>query len=159
MESTVSKKNRGGNGEAAAADQVENQGGAVPVGETPSAGPNLTLTYRREHPGNRCSYGIAGNAGIVVFDKGLFVGGDQPDFQAPATITLDCEMVPVKADNRMQREALKAEKLIERAAKAQARIEAAQERAAERQRKADEALAKAKAKLEAAAATAAPAAE
>lgn len=49
---------------------------------------NFTLTYRRQHPGGgplgRCSYGLAGVAGIVVFDMGLF-----PNGVAPATITLD----------------------------------------------------------------------
>lgn len=49
---------------------------------------NFTLTYRRNHPGGgplgRCSYGLAGVPGIVVFDLGLFPGG-----VAPATITLD----------------------------------------------------------------------
>lgn len=47
-----------------------------------------TLTFRRNHPGGgplgRCSYGVAGVPGIVVFDLGLFPGGI-----APATITLD----------------------------------------------------------------------
>lgn len=47
-----------------------------------------TLTFRRNHPGGgplgRCSYGVAGVPGIVVFDMGLFPGG-----VAPATITLD----------------------------------------------------------------------
>lgn len=47
-----------------------------------------TLTFRRNHPGGgplgRCSYGVAGVPGIVVFDLGLFPGG-----VAPTTITLD----------------------------------------------------------------------
>lgn len=47
-----------------------------------------TLTFRRNHPGGgplgRCSYGVAGVPGIVVFDLGLFPGG-----VAPATITLN----------------------------------------------------------------------
>lgn len=50
-----------------------------------------TLTYRRQHPGGgvlgRCSYGVAGVPGIVVFDMGLFAGG-----VAPATITLSCAL-------------------------------------------------------------------
>lgn len=49
------------------------------------------LTFRRLHPGGgplgRCSYGVAGVSGIVVFDMGLFPGG-----VAPATITLSCEL-------------------------------------------------------------------
>lgn len=137
-----------------------NGGAAVedtPVVETPATPTvvaNHVLTYRREHPGNRCSYGIAGNSGIVVFDKGLFAGSTEAGFQAPATITLSCEMVPVKADTKVAREAAAAQKLIERAAKAQAKIEAAAAKALERQAKADEALAKARAKVEAASAAA-----
>ena len=50
-----------------------------------------TLHYRRAHPGGgplgRCSYGIPGVPGIVVFDLGMFVGGI-----APATITLPFAM-------------------------------------------------------------------
>ena len=111
--------------------------------------PNFTLTYRRNHPGNRCSYGIAGNSGIVVFDEGLFAPGVTP----PATIVLDCEMVQPKADNKELKAQQAAAKLAEKAAKAQARIEEAQRKAAERKAKADEALAKAKAKVDAAAAT------
>lgn len=55
-----------------------------------------TLTFRRNHPGGgplgRCSYGVAGVPGIVVFDLGLFPGG-----VAPATITLDCELAQPQA--------------------------------------------------------------
>jgi hypothetical protein len=50
-----------------------------------------SITFRRLHPGGgplgRCSYGVAGVNGIVVFDMGLFVGG-----VAPTTITLSCEL-------------------------------------------------------------------
>jgi hypothetical protein len=50
-----------------------------------------TITFRRNHPGGgplgRCSYGIAGVPGIVVFDLGLFPGGI-----APATIELNVEL-------------------------------------------------------------------
>jgi len=49
------------------------------------------LHYRRAHPGGgplgRCSDGIPGVHGIVVFDLGMFVGG-----VAPATITLPFAM-------------------------------------------------------------------
>lgn len=52
---------------------------------------NQVLTFRRNHPGGgplgRCSYGVAGVPGIVVFDLGLFPGGI-----APATITLNVEL-------------------------------------------------------------------
>lgn len=41
-----------------------------------------TLTYRRRHPGGgalgRCSYGIPGVKGIVVFDVALFKDGNPP---------------------------------------------------------------------------------
>lgn len=46
-----------------------------------------TLTYRKDHPKDRASYGIAGVPGIVVFDKRLFANG-----KAPKTITLDCDL-------------------------------------------------------------------
>lgn len=53
--------------------------------------PATTLHYRRAHPGGgalgRCSYGIPGVPGIVVFDLGMFIGGI-----APATITLPFAM-------------------------------------------------------------------
>ena len=48
---------------------------------------NHTLTYRKNHPGNRCSYGIVGVPGIVVFDMKLFADG-----KPPATIVLDCAL-------------------------------------------------------------------
>ena len=54
-----------------------------------------SITFRRLHPGGgplgRCSYGVAGVAGIVVFDMGLFPGGI-----APASITLNCELAEPK---------------------------------------------------------------
>lgn len=56
---------------------------------------NSTLTFRRNHPGGgplgRVSYGIAGVAGIVVFDLNLFPGG-----VAPLIITLDCPLAEAK---------------------------------------------------------------
>jgi hypothetical protein len=53
---------------------------------TPQAS-NHTLTYRKNHPGNRCSFGIPGVPGIVVFDLKLFANG-----KPPATIVLDCDL-------------------------------------------------------------------
>lgn len=150
-------KQRGGQVEEQGVAQGEAQGEAQAVlVEVPVS--NMRLTYRREHPGNRCSYGIAGNSGIVVFDKGLFAGSDQPGFTAPATITLDCEMVQPKADNKTAKAEAAAVKLAERAAKAQAKIEAAQAKAEGKRVAADEALAKARAKVEAAQAAASGAA-
>lgn len=121
--------------------------------ETLPAGPNFTLAYRRDHPGNRCSYGIAGNPGIVVFDKNLFKDG-----VAPAEIGLTCEMVPVKSDNKTAKAEQAAAKLAERAAKAQAKIEATQAKVKAAQDKAAAAVAAAQAKVAAAQAAAAPAA-
>lgn len=46
-----------------------------------------TLTYRRDHPKDRASYGVPGVPGLVAFDKRLFANG-----KAPKTITLDCDL-------------------------------------------------------------------
>lgn len=123
--------------------------------EAPVAGPNYRLEYRRDHPGGgalgRCSYGIAGVSGIVVFDKSLFVGG-----VAPASITCDCEFVQPKLDAKQAKVEAAAVKAADRAAKQQARLEAQTAKAVERQAKADAKLAEAKAKIEAAQAKAAP---
>lgn len=127
------------------------QGATTPV---PVPEPNFTVLYRREHPGARCSYGIPGNPGIIVFDEGLFAGYGKPGFQAPASITLSCEMVLPKADNRTAKAEAQAAKLAERAAKAQARIEAAAKKAEEKKQKAEAALAAAKARIDAATKTA-----
>ena len=117
-----------------------------------ATGPNHELVYRRDHPGNRCSYGIGGNAGIVVFDKGLFAGGLEPGFVPPPTITVSCDLAPIKADQKEAREAAKAAKVIEKAAKAQEKVEVAAAKAVAKQEKADAVLAAAKAKVDAAAA-------
>lgn len=56
-----------------------------------SAPVTTTLFFRRMHPGGgplgRCSYGIPGVPGIVVFDVGMFLGGI-----CPATIVLPLAM-------------------------------------------------------------------
>ena len=52
---------------------------------------NNTLTYRKDHPNDRCSFGIPGVPGIVVFDKRIFADG-----KPPKTIVLDCSLsIPV----------------------------------------------------------------
>lgn len=129
--------------------QGQVEGGAVeqPVVEQaaveqPVAGPNYTLTYRRDHPSNRCSYGIAGVKGIVVFDFSMFADG-----KAPATITLDCELAQPKGDAKAERAAAVAAKAADRAAKAQARADAAAAKIADRAAKAAAALDAAKAKV------------
>lgn len=52
----------------------------------PAPATNHMLTYRKNHPNNRASYGIAGVPGIVVFDMKLFAG------KAPTSIMLDCAL-------------------------------------------------------------------
>jgi hypothetical protein len=148
------KRNRNQQDETPVTEQPSTEQAAAAVEtatqEVVTAGPNFTLTYRRQHPSKRSSYGIAGNAGIVVIDNGLFPGSNVEGWQPPATITVDCELVPVKADNKTQKAEQAAAKLAERAAKAQAKIEAAQAKAAEKKAKADAAMAAAQAKLKAA---------
>ena len=61
---------------------------AAVVAEQKPAATNKMLTYRKNHPNNRCSYGVEGVSGIVVFDMKLFAGG-----KPPKSITLDCDLV------------------------------------------------------------------
>lgn len=110
---------------------------------------NFSLTYRREHPGNRCSYGIPGNAGIVVFDRGLFA---DPAFNGP--IMLDVEMAQPKADNKAEKLAAAAVKAQEKIAKAEEKRVAAEAKAVERKAKAEAALEAARKKVADAAAAA-----
>lgn len=127
--------------------EMTNEGSAV--GGASASGENHTLVYRRDHPQNRSSYGIAGVAGIVVFDKGLFADGTPPP-----SITLDCLLAPPQLDNKTAKAEAAAQKAVEKAEKEAAKVKKAQLKAAERQAKADKALADAKAKAEAAAAKA-----
>ena len=152
----MAKNNRNRESGAAVEDQPQTdtaaateqpQAEATPVAQ---AGPNFAMTYRRQHPANRSSYGVAGNPGIIVFDNGLFPGSTVAGWQPPAVITLDCELVPVKADNKTAKAEAQAAKLAERAAKAQAKIEAAQAKAKEKQEKAEAAMKAAQEKLAAA---------
>lgn len=106
---------------------------------------NQVLTYRRDHPKDRCSYGIAGVSGIVVFDKGLFLNGVPPQ-----TITLDVNLALPKPDGKAAKAEAAAARLAERAAKAEARAAAQAAKVAERAAKAEAALAAAKAKIAAA---------
>lgn len=111
---------------------------------------NFTLEYRRDHPKSRCSYGVAGVAGIVVFDLNLIAGSDQPGFTMPSTITIDVPLAEPKADNKAAKAEQAALRAAERAAKAEARVAAAQEKAQERAGKLAAAAAAAQAKLAAA---------
>jgi hypothetical protein len=152
-------KNRFGSG---GGDTPEQPIGTEPVAveTTVASAANYTLTFKRNHPQDRCSYGIAGNPGIVVFQRGLFVGA-QPFTSntdlggLPNTITLSCEMVQPKADNKTAKAEAAAVKAVEKAAKAEAKIVAAQAKAAEKAAKATAALAAAQVKIAAAQAAAA----
>lgn len=146
-------KSKGGN----VTDINEGRTDAAPAGETaaPAVGPNFTLTYRRNHPGNRCSYGVDGNPGIMVVDRGLFAGtvpttGQNDLGGMPAVIVLDAELVPVKLDNKTSKAEAAAAKAQERADKAAARAAAAALKIKERADKAAAALAAAQAKVAAA---------
>jgi len=83
------------------AAQVAQVAGAVATQVAQQAAPQAqggtyTLHYRRQHPGGgplgRCSYGVPGVPGIVVFDMGLFAGG-----VAPATITVNVALAAPQA--------------------------------------------------------------
>lgn len=153
-------KNRFGGGNVG--DTPEQPQGEQPVAGDTTAAPaaNYVLTFKRNHPQDRCSYGIAGNPGIVVFQRGLIKGAlpftSNTDLGGlPATITLSCELVQPKADNKTAKAEAAAAKAAEKAAKAAAKIEAAQLKAAEKAAKAQAALAAAQAKIAAAQAAAA----
>ncbi len=133
------------------AEQVEvNTGSTEAAAPQTAEGTNHVLTYRRDHPQNRCSYGISGVSGIVVFDKGMFLDGNPP-----ATITLDCMLAMPKPDQKAAKAEAQAQRAIERAAKAEAKIEAAKAKAEEKAAKAKAALEAAIAKAEATKAAAA----
>jgi hypothetical protein len=131
--------------------QAEVTTGTTEQAAAPAATPNHTLVYRRDHPQNRCSYGISGVPGIVVFDKSLFANGTPPP-----VIVLDCELAQPKPDTKALKAEQAAARAAERAAKAEARIAAAKAKAEEKAAKAkaqlEAALAKAKAAQDAAAA-------
>ena len=114
------------------------------------------LTFKRNHPQDRASYGIAGNPGIVVFQRGLFAGAtvpvDNTDLAGlPRTIYVD-GLVDEKLDNKAAKAEAAAAKAVAAAVKAQAKIEAAQAKAETKALKTAEILAKAQAKVAAAAA-------
>jgi hypothetical protein len=117
--------------------------------------PNYMLTFRRNHPGNRCSYGIAGNSGIVVFDRGLVAGTVPTTSESdlggmPAEITLNTLLVSPKSDSKVDKAAAAAAKAQEKADKAAKRAADAQAKIAEKAAKAAAALAAAQAKVAAA---------
>jgi hypothetical protein len=67
---------------------------ATEVEQPTEQSPNFTLTFRRTHPKNRCSYGVAGVPGLAVFDVSLFAGK-----KPPKAIVLDVALAtgkPVK---------------------------------------------------------------
>jgi hypothetical protein len=60
-----------------------------------------TLTFRKNHPKDRCSYGIQGVHGIAVFDTRLFADG-----KPPKVITVSCNLVaPVAKEPKASKEA------------------------------------------------------
>jgi hypothetical protein len=124
----------------------------------PAVVENTTLTFRTMHPKNRCSYGVAGNAGIVVFDLNLFAGSEVAGFTPPATITVDVLLKAVRTVARVDKAEAQAARAAEKAAKAQERVEAARIKAEEKAAKAKAALEAAQARV-AAAQAAAPATE
>jgi hypothetical protein len=118
---------------------------------------NYTLHYRTKHPKHRCSYGVAGVAGIVVIDLNLLDGWDGqeigPDYMPPETITISLPLKQPRAKaTATDRSAEVAARAAERAAKQIERIAAAQKRA-------EDQLAAAQAKVEAAKAKLAPKSE
>jgi hypothetical protein len=152
-------KNRGqtnGSTEAEATSTASETQSTQPVEATPVTGPNYTLVFKRNHPQDRASYGIAGVPGIVVIQRGMFAGTtpftSQTDLAGmPATITLDALLASPKPDNKTAKAEAAALKAKEKAEKAAAKVVA-------QQAKAEEKAAKAKAALEAAQAKAAAAA-
>jgi len=140
----MAKQNKG---EQAAVETVTEQAAVVE---------NFTLTFRTMHPKNRCSYGVAGNAGIVVFDLNLFAGSDQPGFAPPAIITVDAVLKPVRSVMKVDKAEAAAARAAEKAAKAAERVEAARLKAEAKALKAQQALEAAQAKVAAAQAGAAP---
>ena len=101
------------------------------------AGPNFTLTYRREHPKNRCSYGIDGVSGIVVVDRNMLA---DPTYTGP--LVLNVPLASPKLDGKAAKAEAQAAKAKEKADKAAAKLAAAQ---AKIQEKADKAAAALKA--------------
>jgi hypothetical protein len=134
---------------------------AAPV----STEPNFTLRFKRNHPQDRASYGIAGVPGIVVVQRGMVFGttpfASNTDLAGmPAEIVVSIRLADPKASNTEAKAAAAAAKAQEKADKAAAKLAAQQEKVAKKAKEAEEKLAAAKAKLEAAtAAASAPAAE
>lgn len=121
---------------------------------------NYALTFKRNHPQDRSSYGIEGNAGIVVFQRSLFVGATAPvdNFDLaglPRVITLDSLMVSAqakasKSEAAEEKAAAKAAKDVAKEAAKLEKAQAAQEKAVAKAAKLNAQLAAAKAKVEAA---------
>lgn len=97
---------------------------------------NRVLSYRRDHPGDRSSFGVSGVPGLVVIHHSLIVGFGTPEFQIPATINVDFDLADPKEDKRSAAAAERAAKAQERAEKAQERATKAAERLAQFQAKA-----------------------
>ncbi len=122
---------------------------------TPAQGENFVLSFKRNHPQDRASYGIQGVSGIVVVQRGMVFGTvpvtSNTDLGGmPATITVNVRLADPKASNTEAKAAAAAAKAQEKADKAAAKLVATEAKVAEKAAKAAEALAKAQAKLDAA---------
>lgn len=153
-------RDRHGNQEAEAASAPSTAQPTQPVEAAAQPTENRVLIFKRNHPQNRCSYGIPGVPGIVVIQRDLFAGTTPvaptgSDLGGmPAILTVDALLVQSRQDNKAAKAEAVAAKLAERAAKATQKAEAQAAKLVDRQKKADEALAAAKAKADAALAAA-----
>lgn len=92
---------------------------------------NNVLVYRRDHPGNRSSYGVAGVPGLVVIHHSLFAGFGTEGFVPPTQIEVSCALSEPRADKRSEKAAERAAKADERAKKAIERAELQRKKLAE----------------------------
>jgi hypothetical protein len=100
---------------------------------------NRVLSYRRDHPGDRSSYGVSGVPGLVVIHHSLIAGFGTEGFAPPAVINVDFDLAEPKEDKRSAAAAERAAKAQERAMKAAERAQKAAERLAQFQAKAGKA--------------------
>lgn len=133
----MAKQRNGEQGNGEQGEQVEERRATDLV---PTA--NHDIVFRRDHPQDRCSFGIAGVPGIVVFPKGFFVG------EVPTTITLSCALQAPRLDAKASKAEAAAAKAQAKADKEAEKVAKAAAKAEEKKAKADEALAKARAKAD-----------
>lgn len=142
----MAKGHRNGNTETEATSSTsETQSPVTSEASAQVSGPNYVLTFKRNHPQDRASYGIPGVSGIVVVQRGMFAGTtpftSNTDLAGmPATITVDAPLASPRPDNKAAKAEAAAAKVAERAAKAKEKAEAQAAKLLERQAKADAAL-------------------